>query len=177
MLRRIILGSIIGLVVGGLVAFGLIQGLGVLTFGPWLAYPAALVTGIVTAALTGKRIWQRGALIEVGLKSVFGALMGLGLMFAIRRWLDYSLDLESLGAGSGALGDLPAVALPMIAWALGAFYEADNTPQKDDGPSGSKRKGELSGKKRVETERRAPSDEADPDEESGSLSQVGAHRR
>src|SRR5580704_11431323 len=98
MLRRLLVGLVLGLVVGGLVAAGFVQGLHVLTFGDGtggalFAYATAAVTGVLTGLVAGKPIWASGAKIEAGLKAVFGALLGAGLMFAIRQWVHVTPDL------------------------------------------------------------------------------------
>jgi hypothetical protein len=133
MVRRLLLGLVLGLVVGGLVAAGLVAGLGVATFssagGAILAYATAAVSGVLTGLVAGKPIWSSGAKVEAGLKALFGALAGAGLMFALRRWAGaLPLDLPAIGAmGQTAVGDLPAVSLPLLAGVLGGFFELDNT--------------------------------------------------
>ena len=86
-----------------------------------------------------------GGQIEAGLKAIVGAVIGAGGMFAMRRWLNIDLDLHSLGIGptSEAAGLLPAVTLPLIAAVLGAFYEADNTPEPGDKDKNPKAKGKT----------------------------------
>src|SRR5580658_7988684 len=136
MLRRLLVGLVLGLVVGGLVAAGFVQGLHVLTFGDGtggalFAYATAAVTGVLTGLVAGKPIWASGAKIEAGLKAFFGALIAAGLMFALRRWLTSPVDLGFLGGGEGAIGELPAASLPLVAAVLGGFFELDNTGGSD----------------------------------------------
>ena len=135
MLKRLLLGLVIGLVVGGLAAGVAIEGLGLMTFvgagGAAVAYVLAAFTGVLVGLVAGKPIWAKGGQIEAGLKAFFGALLGAGLMFAIRSWLDVSVDLGALHAGAGAIGALPAASLPLIAMLLGGFYEIDNTGDAD----------------------------------------------
>src|SRR5215472_15930591 len=126
MLRRLLVGLILGLIVGGVVAAGLVVGLGVPTFasigGAVGAYLAAALAGVLTGLVAGKPIWASGAKIEAGLKAFFGALLGAGLMFALRQWASgWALHLGSFGAGDGAIGSLPAASLPLIAAVLGGF--------------------------------------------------------
>jgi hypothetical protein len=133
MVRRLLVGMVLGFVVGGLVAAAVVAGLKVALFagpaGAALAYLAASVTGVLTGLVAGKPIWASGAKIEAALKALFGALIGVGLMFALRRWAGgWTLDLSAIGAGGpGPVGDLPAASLPLLAAALGAFFELDNT--------------------------------------------------
>ncbi len=127
MAKRALFGLVKGLLVGGVLALVLVKGLGVVTFGALLAYPLAVLVGVLTGLLAGKPIWQRDARIEVALKSVVGAIVAGGLMFALRKWLNPSIDLGALGAGG--LGELPLVSLPLIATALAMLFELDNTSE------------------------------------------------
>jgi hypothetical protein len=133
MLRRLLVGLVLGFIVGGLVAAGMVAGLKVPLFvgtaGAALAYLAAAATGVLTGLVAGKPIWATGAKIEAGLKAFFGALIGVGVMFALRQWAGaWTLDLSAIGAGGpGAVGELPAASLPLLAAVLGAFFELDNT--------------------------------------------------
>jgi hypothetical protein len=144
MLRRLLVGLVLGLLVGGAVAAGLIAGLGVRTFtdtsGTIFAYLAAAISGVLTGLVAGKPIWASGAKVEAGLKALFGALLGAAAMFATRRWGGW-LGIQNLPAipvlgmnGSTAVGDLPALSLPLVAALLGALFELDNTG--DDADSG-----------------------------------------
>ncbi len=133
MIRRLFVGLVLGLIIGGLVAAGLIAGLHVTSFvgtgGIVLAYLAAALTGTLTGLFAGKPIWSSNGKVEAGLKAFFGALIGAGLMFALRQWASgFYLDLSALGPGGvGSIGELPAASLPAIAGLLGAFFEIDNT--------------------------------------------------
>ena len=158
MVKRLLFGLVLGLIVGGVIAAAVIKGLGLLTFGldtggAMLAYLFAAVTGVLVGLVAGKPIWASGGQIEAGLKAIVGALIGAGAMFAMRRWLtiDLPLDLHSLGGvgpvGPKVLGLLPIATLPLIAAVLGAFYEADNTPEPGD--KAPKSKGKEGGKSKV----------------------------
>jgi len=142
MLKRLLFGLVFGLFVGGLLAAAVIKGLGMVAFagtgGAILAYVFAAVTGVLVGLVAGKPIWAAGGQIEAGLKAVAGAIVGAGAMFAMRRWFGVSLDLHSMGLGAGAAGYLPVATLPVIAAVLGAFYEADNTPEAEDKKSKGK---------------------------------------
>src|SRR5262245_42193330 len=131
MLKRLILGLIVGLFMGGAVGMALLEGLHMPVFSNALvAYAAAAVTGVLTGLVAGKPIWAQDGRIEAGLKAFFGALLAAGLMFALRKWVHVPLDLTSLGGGAGEVGELPIVSLPMIATALALFFAADNTEPK-----------------------------------------------
>src|SRR5450755_627669 len=129
MIRRLFVGLVLGALVGAIVAAALIKGLGVLVFGTVLALAAAAATGALVGLVAGKPIWANGAKIEAGLKAGVGAVIGVVGMLLVRKFLGESVDLSQFGAGAGAIGDLPATSLPIIAGVLGAFYEIDNTPE------------------------------------------------
>lgn len=146
MLRRLLIGLILGLIVGGLVAAALVAGLHQTLFDVGagdtvFAYVAAAVTGVLTGLVAGKPIWASGAKIEAGLKAFFGALLGAGLMFAVRRWVTFPLDLGFAGLpGAEHAGLLPEVSLPLVAAVLGGFFELDNTSSGDEAKAADKPK-------------------------------------
>jgi hypothetical protein len=127
MVRRLAVGMVKGLVLGAVLAAALVAGLGLVQFGPWLWAPAACATGLLTGLVIGKPLWAGDAKVEAGLKGLVGALLAAGGLFALRTWLPLSLDLSAVAAGHGAIGDLPAASLPLLAGVLGAWFEADNT--------------------------------------------------
>lgn len=137
MLGRLIVGILKGLVVGGLIGFGLLK-LGFAVLPAWLAYIAAAVTGVVIGLIAGKPIWAKDAKIEAGMKAGVGALLGAGLMFAARKWLTMYLPtdlLSQIGVMTKSetiqLGYFPITSLATIAAVLGGFYDADNTPSPE----------------------------------------------
>ena len=147
MLRRLILGLVLGLIAGGAVGFGLVQ-LGQKAFtsggGEAIAYLSAAVAGALTGALAGKPIWASGAKIEAGLKSFFGALLAIGAMFALRHWGAgiASPNVSALGGdGVTPISELPLTSLPLVAGVLGGLFGLDNTdgPKKDETPRARKR--------------------------------------
>jgi hypothetical protein len=136
MIRRLLVGIFIGLLMGGLVAAGLVAGLHVVKFegagGVALAYLSAAALGVLTGLFAGKPIWAANARLEAGLKAFFGAMLAAGGMFALRQWGASWMLPEALGQlGHGAVADLPTTSLPLIASALGALFELDNTGDGD----------------------------------------------
>jgi hypothetical protein len=173
MVRRLILGLVFGLIVGAALAAGLVR-LGMPTFlvggGEIVAYLTAAATGALTGLVAGKPIWAGDAKVEGSLKALFGALMGVGAMFALRQWgTGVDANLSFLGAGGPApIGDLPAASLPLIAAVLGGLFGLDNTDTKPDEGSGAARKrisaGAGAGRDSRENGRGAPVADADDDE-------------
>lgn len=169
MLKRLVVGLLVGAIVGIVAAVVLIQGLGMTTFdhgalGAAGAYVAAAVTGILTGLVAGKPIWSADGKIEAGLKAFFGALLAVGGMFVLRQWVRLDVDLTALKASSGPIGQLPAAALPAIAAILGSFFELDNTGEDEAEAKASKEpaSGKRAGKKvRVGADTSAESAEED----------------
>ena len=192
MLRRLLIGLVLGVIVGGLAAAALVAGLHMPLFaddtgGTVLAYLAAAVTGVLTGLVAGKPIWASGAKIEAGLKAFFGALIAAGLMFALRKWgTIHPPDLALLMPGASAedvqaafIGSVPALALPAVAAVLGGFFELDNTGVDKDEAKGDASKT----KKRVADDKangkgkaRVADGDADEAEEAAPAAPKGAKR-
>jgi len=126
MLRRLLLGLIEGIMLGGALALGVSRGLG-------LVAPSALAlallgsaTGFLVGLVAGRPIWSRDAKTEALLKGIAGAIVGFGASFALRHWFTLPLDLSALELGTGAAGALPAVTLPAVGTALALFFELDH---------------------------------------------------
>jgi hypothetical protein len=137
MLGRLLLGIVKGIVLGGLLGFGLLK-LGQAVPIAVVAYVAAAVTGILIGLIAGKPIWAKDAKIEAGMKAGVGALLGMGLMFAARRWLTMPVPGVLLDVTRAqvqgvvpTLGQFGITSLAAIAALLGGFYDADNTPEPD----------------------------------------------
>ena len=137
MLGRLIGGIIKGLIVGGLIGFGLFKlGLGLFVGNyVWLAYVAAAITGVVIGLVAGKPIWAKDARIEAGVKAAVGALLGAGLMFGVQKLLQMPLPAQIAGPlamkEAPTLAQLSITSLAVVAALLGGFYDADNTPEPE----------------------------------------------
>jgi hypothetical protein len=145
MARRFLVGALLGVLLGALVAASIVFGLKTPVFehdvgGVLYAYGGALLTGVIVGLAAGRPIWAGDAKVEGGLKAVFGALFSLGAMFALRTWAGgMAFDLRALDAGRGPIGDLPALALPLVAAVLAALLGADNTEEAPTPAKGAAR--------------------------------------
>jgi hypothetical protein len=144
---RLVLGLLKGVLIGGLVGFALAK-LGFVAPGAVIAYLGIALTGVLVGLVAGKPIWAEGARIEAGMKAFAGAVLSLGLLWVVRRWLTIPLPF-SLGAlsqpnaalgesvANGTLGGLAVSSYAIVAGALGAFFEADNTPEGESKGGGA----------------------------------------
>jgi hypothetical protein len=158
MIGRLLVGLLKGIVIGGLVGFGLVKA-GFVAPGALIAYLAAAVTGVVVGLVAGKPIWAKDAKIEAGMKAAVGAAIAAGLMFAVRRWLGYPIPMElpaGLGEAGGTFGSLSITSIPIVAALLAGFYDADNDAPPEDA-KGTKRIEASGPPQRVA----APADEED----------------
>ncbi len=131
MLKRLVTGLGKGLLLGGLLAFVAVRGLGMAVFASAAAaYLGAALAGVLAGLFAGRPIWAREAKIEAGLKAVAGAALGALVLFAVRRWLPYEVDLSAWQAGQGALGSLPVASLPIVSVVLSMLFDLDNTENK-----------------------------------------------
>lgn len=178
MLGRLLIGIFKGLLVGGLVGFGLVK-LGFAAPGAVVAYLSAAVTGVLIGLIAGKPIWAKDAKIEAGMKAFVGALLAVGLMYVARRFLTMPIPVAfgelavpntSLGeaAGSaGTLGGLAMTSLGGVAAVLGGFYEADNDPSDAEAAPPGVAKKSAEGGKRIAAEELADDEaeelDAEPD--------------
>lgn len=149
MVGRFILGLIKGVLVGAAVAAVLVKGLGIVTWGAPIAYVAAVVTGLLTALVSGKAIWVRDAGVENAIKAVAAVLIASVGMFAVRKWLPYAVDLSVVQAGVGKLGDLPAAALPLVGTLLALMFEIDNTGESAKEAGRERARARIAEQKRV----------------------------
>lgn len=145
---RLVLGLLKGALIGGLIGLGLAK-LGFVAPGAIFAYLGIALTGALVGLIAGKPIWAEGARIEAGMKAFAGAVLGLGLLWVVRRWLTIPLPVslgafsapnEALGetAANGTLGGLAVSSYAIVAAVLGGFFEADNTPDGESKSGGAK---------------------------------------
>ena len=147
MLRRLFVGLVEGLVIGIALAVAATRGLGMSAPGALVAALLAGVAGFAVGLVAGRPIWARDAKTEALLKAGVGAFVGVGLSFALGRWLAVPIDLSAYSFGAGPMGKLAAVSLPLIASALALFFELDNT----DGGEAKPRLAAAHGKQRLST--------------------------
>lgn len=137
MLKRLILGLVKGLAIGGAlgaaVFFGLTHLHGLAGLGAYALY--ALV-GALAGVLAGKAFWVKGAWVESLLKGLFGVAVGCGLYALASRFLG-GVDVPALVQGSVdmKLASHPLLMAPGIASIYAMLVELDNTGEAEPEPS------------------------------------------
>ncbi|MGZ3422095.1 MAG: hypothetical protein ACXVEF_37010 [Polyangiales bacterium] len=129
MLKRLVVGLILGLVIGGFLGYGLFQLLPTAMSGI-LAYAFAAVTGVIVGLVAGKPIWAKGGAIEAGLKAFVGALLACGILFGL-RFLSFKVPAVAMFPAE-EIGKHPLASLMAISTVLAMFYEIDNDAPKEE---------------------------------------------
>lgn len=138
MLKRLVVGLLKGLVLGGAIGAGIQYGLHwPVPSGGLLGYLLAMGAAGTTGVFAGKPPWREGAWIEALLKGLVGA--GIG---ALLYWLGSSYGALALPfpGESEALAwtALPVLFLPAIAGVYGSLVELDNAEGEGGGKAGTK---------------------------------------
>lgn len=126
MLKRLGLGLLKGLVIGGAVGAGLQYGLKWTEVSGLLGFLVAMGVGGTTGVFAGKPPWQEGAWIEATLKGLVGVGLGALLYWIASRWGQLAIPFPGL-TEPASWTVLPAVYAPAIAGTYGALVELDNT--------------------------------------------------
>jgi len=145
---RLLVGLIKGILLGGLIGYGLAAA-GLTILPAWVAYGGAAVVGLLVALVAGKPIWAEDARIEVGAKAVAGIVVAPGLMALVRHFLEVGLPLSptvlpGVAAADGVtLGTFAVTSFALVAAVLAGFFDADNDgtappPTKKKGPAKDK---------------------------------------
>lgn len=146
MLKRLGLGLLKGLAIGGAIGAGLQYGLHWTDASGLLGFLIAMGVAGTTGVFAGRPPWREGAWIEASLKGMVG--VGLG---ALAYWGMTYLDFLQVPwpqlPGTYAVDALPALYAPAIAGVYGALVELDNTGEAaagaKSGGGGAKARVEL----------------------------------
>lgn len=146
MLKRLGLGLLKGLLIGGAIGAGLQYGLRWTDASGLLGFLVSMGAAGTAGVFAGKAPWKEGAWIEALLKGMVG--VGLGaLAYWGLTYVPFSVPFPGL-PGTHALAALPVVFAPAVAGVYGALVELDDT---GDDADAKKKQGEGP-KARVEVE-------------------------
>lgn len=126
MLKRLGLGLLKGLVVGGAIGAGFQYGLRWSDVSGLLGFLIAMGVAGTTGVFAGRPPWQDGAWIEASLKGLVGVGLGALLYWLSARWGQFQIPFPGL-AEPASWTELPVVFAPAIAGVYGALVELDNT--------------------------------------------------
>lgn len=133
MIGRTLMGLVTGLLLGGVIAAGLVFGLGWASLPFWLMAMAMAMTGALVGLVAGKPIWAEGARIEAGLKAGFGAVLAVLALWLLNRYTGLTnATALPFGHAKHVVGQVSVLAFPMIAALLTTLFEIDNTPESDE---------------------------------------------
>jgi hypothetical protein len=134
MFKRLLLGLVKGLVLGGVVGaaitFGLHQSVGGVA-----AYALYALLGALAGVFAGRPPWMKGAWVESLLKGLFGVAVGAGLYALGSRFLNFPMPNLATGQGEIALAMQPMLMAPGIGAIYAALIELDNTGEADSEPT------------------------------------------
>lgn len=149
MWKRLGLGLLKGLAIGGAVGAGLQLGLGWTDASGLLGYLIAMGVAGTAGVFAGRPPWEEGAWIEASLKGAVGVGLGAAAYYGLTQIpASVQLPFPSL-EGTHAVDALPAVFAPAIASVYGALVELDNSGEAEDEGASKKKRG---AKARVEVD-------------------------
>lgn len=148
MLKRLGIGLLKGLVVGGGIGAALQFGLQWVPAAGLLGYLLAMGIGATTGILCGKPVWRTEAWIESLLKGGFGVGVGALLYWVSSSYLGFGIPIALPGVEAGtAWTSLPVFYGAAIGAVYGSLVELDNTD--DDSGKSAKKGGAKSARARV----------------------------
>ncbi|MCB9593776.1 MAG: hypothetical protein H6719_13665 [Sandaracinaceae bacterium] len=130
MLKRLGLGLLKGLLIGGAIGAGLQYGLHWTDATGLLGFLLSMGVAGTAGVFAGKAPWREGAWIEATLKGMVG--VGLGaLAYWGLTYLTFGFPFPGL-EGTHTLASLPVVFAPAIAGVYGSLVELDDTGEDGD---------------------------------------------
>lgn len=128
MTKRLLVGLLKGLVVGGAIGAIFQLALRWCPTSEWLGYLIAMGTGATAGLLAGRPPWAQEAWIEGVLKAVFGLGIGALLFWLGVRFANFTVPFAFAHAPQGTpWTEVPLLYAPPIAALYGAIIELDNT--------------------------------------------------
>lgn len=145
-LKRLGLGLLKGLAVGGVTGAAIQIGLGWTVTAGLLGYLLAMGVGATAGILAGTPPWKSETWIEAVLKGLFGVGVGALLYWLGSSFASFELPFAVAGAPRGTeWTSLPLLYGPVVGALFGAVVELDNTGDGDgtakpSGPAAKKKK-------------------------------------
>lgn len=130
MLKRLALGLLKGLLIGGAIGAGLHYGLGWTNAAGLLGFLVSMGVAGTAGVFAGKAPWKDGAWIEATLKGMVGVALG-ALAYWGLGYVPFEIPFPGL-AEPQTLASIPVIFAPAIAGVYGALVELDDTGDDDD---------------------------------------------
>lgn len=127
MLRRLLVGLLKGVVVGGAIGALLHFGLGLTQISAsWMNYSLYALVAAVVGLIAGQPFWRRGAGVAAILKALFGLGVGAGLYALGSNYVRVPVDGFSLFRLGTEFPHAPLLFAPAVAALYGMFVELDD---------------------------------------------------
>lgn len=125
--KRLLIGMLKGLFIGGAIGALVHFALGAPKLDNFMNYPLYALVGALSGALAGRPPWQQGAWVASILKAVFGLVLGAGLYALAHAFLTGPFHLGFIpGAVSAPLAQQPVLFAPLLAMVYATFVELDD---------------------------------------------------
>jgi hypothetical protein len=134
MFKRLLLGLVKGLVLGGVVGAAITFGLHQSVDGV-AAYGLYALLGALAGVFAGRPPWVKGAWVESLLKGLFGVAVGAGLYALGSKFLTIPMPDLAAGGGTLELFKQPVLMAPGIGAIYAALIELDNTGEAEPEPT------------------------------------------
>jgi hypothetical protein len=149
MLKRLLIGLLKGILIGGALGAAMHFAMKGHTFGPEGVLPFLFYGAVVgiTGVFAGQEPWKQGAWISSILKGVFGFLMGMGLFWVSRRFLGTvpAPGVAALGLSGAKFVAAPLLLSPALSTVYSTLVELDDGGEQAAADDASNKKGGRTG--------------------------------
>jgi hypothetical protein len=131
MVKRLVLGLLKGLVIGGVLGALFFYAFGLHRVEGALAYVFAGLAALVAGVFAGQPPWRKGAWVGSILKGLFGFGLGAGLYWLVQKFAP-GMDLQALlrAHETTTLATAPVTFMPLVASVYAMLVEIDDGAEK-----------------------------------------------
>jgi ABC-type Mn2+/Zn2+ transport system permease subunit len=127
MVKRLVLGLLKGLVIGGALGALFFYAFGVQSISGALAFVLAGLAALLAGVFAGQPPWKKGAWIGSILKGLFGFGLGAGLYWVVQRFAPGANLQELLRASEATtIATAPVAFMPIVAAVYAMLVEIDD---------------------------------------------------
>ncbi|MDP3277092.1 MAG: hypothetical protein Q8Q09_18010 [Deltaproteobacteria bacterium] len=140
MVKRLVLGLLKGLVIGGALGALFFLVLGINGSGA-LAYVLAGLAAAIAGIFAGQPPWRQGAWVGTILKGTFGLGVGAALYWVVQRFLG-GVPIPALGSVSAStIAEAPIAFMPIVAAVYSMLIELDDGGEDNSATAGANKTG------------------------------------